>query len=239
MTSKNCLNCGEELFKRYCANCGQSAAIRRFTTFHPTGASSKGGSIFDIPFLFTLKGLATRPGHSVREFLKGKRIQHGKIYSLLIIFLLVDNFILNHTHFRLSELSQDSGNIFNLLIDLRKSNPKLFLLSIIPVQAVLTRLLFAGSGQNFVEHLYLNAYRTIGAFFISILFSISTAFTHDIKTLLMINTFLVIPRLMYDFWFYSQYFSTFSFSRFSLYLRSAIATVALIVLLIVVSVIWL
>jgi len=186
-----------------------------------------------------LKGLATRPGHSVREFLEGKRIQHGKIYSLLIIFLLVDNFILNHTHFQLSELNQDSGNIFNLLIDLRKSNPKLFLLSIIPVQAVLTRLLFAGSGQNLIEHLYLNAYRTIGAFFISILFSISTAFTHDIKTLLMINTFLIIPRLMYDFWFYLQYFSTFPFSRFSLYLRSAIATISLIVLFTVATVIWL
>ncbi len=237
MAEKNCLNCGEELFKRYCANCGQSSATQRFTTLHPTGSSSKGGSIFDIPFLFTLKELAIRPGHSVREFLEGERVQHAKIYPLLIIFLLVDNFILNHTDFQMSNLSQDSGNIINLLMDLRKSNPKLFLLSIIPVQAVLTRLLFAGSGQNFVEHLYLNAYRTIGAFFISILFSISTAFTHDIKTLLMINTFLIIPRLMYDFWFYLQYFSTFPFSRFSLYLRSAIATIALIVLFTVASVI--
>ncbi len=236
MTSKNCLNCGEELFKRYCANCGQSAAIRRFTTFHPTGTSSKGGSIFDIPFLFTLKGLAIRPGHSVREFLKGKRVQHGKVYSLLIIFLLVDNFILNHTHFRLSDLTQDSGTFLNTLMDLRRSNPKAFLLFTIPVQAVLTRLLFAGSGQNFIEHLYLNAYRTIGAFFISILFSISTAFTHDIKMLQTINTFLIIPRLMYDFWFYSQYFSTFPFSRFSLYLRSAIATISLLVLFIVISI---
>jgi len=186
-----------------------------------------------------LKGLAIRPGHSVREFLKGKRVQHGKVYSLLIIFLFVDNFILNHTHFRLSDLTQDSGTFLNTLMDLRRSNPKAFLLFTIPVQAVLTRLLFAGSGQNFIEHLYLNAYRTIGAFFISILFSISTAFTHDIKMLQTINTFLIIPRLMYDFWFYSQYFSTFPFSRFSLYLRSAIATISLLVLFTVATVIWL
>ncbi len=229
MAGKNCLNCGEELFKRYCANCGQSSATQRFTTLHPTGSSSKGGSIFDIPFLFTLKELAIRPGHSVREFLEGERVQHAKIYPLLIIFLLVDNFILNHTHFRLSDLTQDSGTFLNTLMDLRRSNPKVFLLCTIPVQAVLTRLLFAGSGQNFIEHLYLNGYRTIGAFFISILFSISTGIIDDINTLLTINTFLIIPRLMYDFWFYSQYFSTSPFSRVSLYFRCTIATISLVV----------
>jgi len=235
MDKKNCLNCGEELFKRYCANCGQLSATRRFTSLHPTGTSSKGGSIFDIPFLFTLKGLAIRPGHSVRGFLEGKRIQHGKIYPLLIIFLLVDNFILNHTHFRLSDLTQDSGTFLNTLMDLRRSNPKVFLLCTIPVQAVLTRLLFAGSGQNFIEHLYLNAYRTIAAFFISILFSISTGFIHDINLLLMINTLLIIPRLMYDFWFYEQYFSIFPFSKFSLYFRSGIATISLATVIMVLS----
>lgn len=84
--SKKCKNCGEDLVGNYCYRCGQKASTGRITMryfFHEleyglTHADRKG-------LFFTLKGLFTRPGNMMRDYILGHRVNYFKPFPLLII----------------------------------------------------------------------------------------------------------------------------------------------------------
>lgn len=84
--SKKCKNCGEDLLGNYCYRCGQKASTGRITMryfFHEleyglTHADRKG-------LFFTLKGLFTRPGNMLRDYILGHRVNYVKPFPLLII----------------------------------------------------------------------------------------------------------------------------------------------------------
>lgn len=84
--SKKCKNCGEDLRGDYCYRCGQKASTGRITMryfFHEleyglTHADRKG-------LFFTLKGLFTRPGNMLRDYILGHRVNYVKPFPLLII----------------------------------------------------------------------------------------------------------------------------------------------------------
>ena len=85
-----CKNCGEELLKNYCPNCGQRAGVSRITL---------GQLISDLPhvvfhvdkgFLYNILSLLRRPGPAIREFLEGKRRPFFHPASFLVISLVIN-----------------------------------------------------------------------------------------------------------------------------------------------------
>lgn len=80
-----CKNCGN-LFRGYfCNNCGQKYNISRITwkeVFHNIPHM-----LFhlDDGFFYTIKELFVRPGHTIREYLEGKRKYHFNPFVLLLI----------------------------------------------------------------------------------------------------------------------------------------------------------
>lgn len=85
-----CLNCGEELQKNYCPNCGQSVNVGRITL---------GQLIHDLPhsvfhvdkgFLYNLFSLLRQPGKAIRDFLDGKRRPFFHPASYLVISLVIN-----------------------------------------------------------------------------------------------------------------------------------------------------
>lgn len=86
---KQCLNCGHELTDNYCPHCGQNAQTKRLKLkeiLSDLVNSIIGG---DNKFLNTLKGLACRPGHLVREYLQGHRNIYYNPIQLLIWIITI------------------------------------------------------------------------------------------------------------------------------------------------------
>jgi hypothetical protein len=87
MQQTGCLNCGTALMpnQQFCPNCGQKASIPRITTksllrdfFQTIFYAEKG--IFSL-----LKGLATRPGKVVTEYVEGKRKKYFNPFTFLAL----------------------------------------------------------------------------------------------------------------------------------------------------------
>lgn len=79
-----CLNCGTEYRGNFCPNCGQSASTKRFdlaqTLKHVLFIFTK----FDDTFWHTAFELFTRPGHMIRDYLRGHRAEYLRPLQLLI-----------------------------------------------------------------------------------------------------------------------------------------------------------
>ncbi|MBL0011020.1 MAG: DUF3667 domain-containing protein [Nitrosomonas sp.] len=80
-----CKNCGNMFHGHYCNNCGQKSAIHRISLknllhdfFHATTHLDRG-------YLHTAKEMFIRPGHTIREYLQGKRVSHPNPILMMII----------------------------------------------------------------------------------------------------------------------------------------------------------
>lgn len=94
---KYCKNCSQHLVleQKYCHNCGQRADTHRINYHFLLHEIQHGIFHVDKGILFTIKELFTRPGHSIREYIEGKRQSHFKP-ALLIMILATVTVLLNH-----------------------------------------------------------------------------------------------------------------------------------------------
>lgn len=90
---KNCKNCNEVITGNFCVNCGQKASVRRYSLKRFIEHDLVHG-IWNVDngIPFTIKELFLRPGHSVREFINGKRVGYSSFITLLILILGISHF---------------------------------------------------------------------------------------------------------------------------------------------------
>lgn len=164
----NCQNCNTALQGKYCSNCGQSSETHKIDVHYLWHDIQHGLLHLDKGILFTTKELFTRPGHSIREFLEGKRVKHFKpislvlvlagIYGLLSHFFKIDmfpNYIVvsgsaervNHIIEVIKNMSEWTGQHYSILALMQ-----------IPIFTIGTYLCFRKSEYNFVEHLIINTF---------------------------------------------------------------------------------
>jgi Protein of unknown function (DUF3667) len=96
--TKICMNCNYNLVGNFCSNCGQSADthdINVKSVFHELQHS-----IFHIDkgILYTTKQLFVRPGHTIREYIFGKRVKHFKPVAYIIILSTIYTLLTSVTH---------------------------------------------------------------------------------------------------------------------------------------------
>jgi len=163
-----CQNCNTELQGKYCSNCGQSAETHKINVHYLWHDIQHGLLHLDKGILFTTRELFTRPGHSIREFLEGKRVKHFKpislvlvlagIYGLLFHFFKIDMFAnyvvisgsgekVNHINEVIAKTSEWISQHYAILAILQ-----------IPIFAIGTYLCFRKGGYNFIEHLIINSF---------------------------------------------------------------------------------
>jgi len=223
--TKVCLNCNEKLQGEFCSHCGQSAKTHRFTFKHVfTHGFLFAIFHFNKGLLFSLKELFTRPGHSVREYINGKRVSHINYFSLLVILLLVFSLVEDITPFHLSVLVDEDKEIFDTIEKILKEYPKFVYIGVIPVYAVFSYFLFRKARLNYAENFVLNSYKTAAGIALNILFISFVSFVKDISIIRKADTLMAWVSTGYGTWFYYQFFSPFYNNKYLLVVKSLLCT---------------
>lgn len=217
MTS-NCLNCNEEALGKFCNNCSQATATHRFSLSHVFKHDFIHGIFhFDRGFLYTISELFTRPGHSIREYVQGKRTKHFNYFATIILLLTIGYFLKKWTIIEASDLYDQTmvSGLFKIL----KNYSKITVFLHIPIIAFASYLFFRKSRQNYAENIVLNLYLLCGVFAISLILPVFMMFSGDKAFLLLVNHYLTILTFLYIIVFYYQYFSVFGLKMYKLIIR--------------------
>ena len=220
--AKNCQNCNEIITGNFCTNCGQKASVHRYSFKHFIEHDLIHG-IWNVDngFFFTIKELFTRPGHSIREFINGKRVRYFSFITLLVIILGISHFVGEYSQVKLSDLMPESSKeSMNVIEVFTKKHPKITLLLTIPFYSIFSFLWFRKPKLNLTEHFVLNSYKTVVESIIGLIFTIITVFYINQKGLRTIYSLVVLFSLIYTFWYYKQFFSAYGYSKKSLIIRS-------------------
>lgn len=207
----NCKNCNQDYEGKYCNNCGQKANAKRLDFGYLRDEVVT--SIFQLErgMLFTMKELVTRPGHSIRAFIEGKRKNHFKPLAFLLVagtLYVISNKIVGNTTVvdQFIEGFKEGGQvlpdspeekIFNGIIDYQVY----VILIAMLIYSVASYLAFIKSGYNFIEHLVLNFYISGQQFFIYTIFSF---FIFEDESIFILIPFLL--AFLFNAWTFIQFF---------------------------------
>ena len=209
----NCLNCNRSILENFCSNCGQKKYKRidkkyiwdeiQYTTIH----TNKG-------FLYSVKSILKSPGKTAREYIDGDRINHYKPIALAFILSGISAFI-SYKVIGMDTIMKESYSNQNMGSDLMKSYmsfvssySSIMMLLLIPLFAVFTRLAFRKWGQNYYEHIVMNAFGLSSFTIISILVAFPILYivrqNPTLFTQISMFSILLVPLIMV--WFYKGFY---------------------------------
>jgi hypothetical protein len=219
--SSHCLNCSTPLTSNYCAQCGQKASTHRYSirhfiehdVIHSMWHVDKG-------ILFTLKQLFTRPGHSIREYIEGKRVGYFSFFTLLLLLLGFSVFLNNYKLVEMADIMPASSKeTMNKMQKFMKENPKAMLMIMIPISSIFSFLWFRKAKLNFSEHLVMNAYKAVTESILGLVITLSMIATANISILRILYSVISLLSFAYSFWYYKQFFSAYGYSKKALIFR--------------------
>jgi hypothetical protein len=168
----NCKNCNHIYTGHYCSNCGQTAETHQLN-FHFLWHDIQHGLFhFDQGILYSGKQLFTRPGHTIREFIEGKRVRHFKPISMIIVLATFYGFLYHYFHIIFFNPTPNSTS--EIGFDAVKFNEwsgthySWVTLLTIPLYTIGTSIAFRKEGYNFVEYLILNTFKASQRLFVHI-----------------------------------------------------------------------
>lgn len=161
---ENCKNCNTIITDKFCGACGQKKYSRidknylkdeiQYTLLH----TNKG-------FFHTIKMLLKNPGKMARSFVEGSRVNHYK--PILLVFVLgglstaISFKFLNLTEMMSTlyqDMSPDVAKVQTKVYKVMTNYMSFVNLAMIPFFALLTKIVFRKWGQNYWEHIVMNAY---------------------------------------------------------------------------------
>lgn len=209
---KICKNCGHRFEGKFCNNCGQTADTKLINYHYLRHQLTHSLFHIDAGLLYTSKQLFLQPGHTIREYLEGKRVSHIKPFSFVLILtgfyiLLCHWFGINLFSASEESLKSDIGYGKSLNLDeWFLSHFSWVTLATIPLYTMGTWICFHNKGYNFVEYLVLNTYKAGQRLIVQIVF---LPFIFLVKHSLNIGTVMLIVYLIdlgLHFWTNLQFF---------------------------------
>jgi hypothetical protein len=219
--SSHCLNCNTPLISNYCAQCGQKASTHRYSIRHFIEHDVI-HSIWHVDkgILFTLKQLFTRPGHSIREYIEGKRVGYFSFFTLLLLLLGFSVFLNNYKLVEMADIMPASSKeTMNKMQKFMKENPKAMLMIMIPISSIFSFLWFRKAKLNFSEHLVMNAYKAVTESILGLVITLSMIATANISILRILYSVISLLSFAYSFWYYKQFFSAYGYRKKALIFR--------------------
>lgn len=206
-----CKNCEHVFQGNFCSNCGQKTNTVRLDWHYIQDELKYTFLHINKGFLYTAKQLFIRPGHTVREFIEGKRIQHYKpilmlfvlagLNGLLMHFIPVEEFIYKPSHDTDVVRQQKIGKE---IYDFLTKNYALYELLILPIYALCSWLAFKKFGYNYIENIIINCFATSQRLLIGILFFPIQYFLRESPFLVFFSFIMVIPPIGYTVWLIIQ-----------------------------------
>lgn len=208
-----CQNCNHTIIENFCSNCGQKKYKRidkkyvldeiQYTLLH----TNKG-------LFYSIKKILKNPGQTAREYIDGNRVNHYK--PILLIFLLsgISAFIsyklLGFAEVIQSLNNQKYGNS-KLMADVMSALSNynaVFMLLLLPIFAVTTKLSFKSWGNNYYEHIVMNCY-ILSAYTLTsmiIIYPIMFVLKSTPDSFFTISqiSFLLVPFIL--IWFFKGYY---------------------------------
>jgi hypothetical protein len=225
--AKQCLNCNARLEDDFCKHCGQAASTHRFTLRHVV-AHDLMHAIFHFGggFFHTIKELSTRPGHSIREYVAGKRVKHLNYLSFMIVIILLFSGAEAITNFDYGAPTRDATTqlVEDTINDNLKHHPKIVFITLLPLLALTTLLMFRKAKQNLAEHFVLNTYKQGAILLVNVFFVLLASRIATQENRAIAERILSVLSGAYGIWFYYQYFSPFYTRKGLLLVRVIAAT---------------
>ncbi len=211
MINATCKNCGTTIQGLYCHQCGQAASTHRLGFGDLWHDFQHGLFHVDKGLLYTVKQLFSRPGHSIREYLQGKRVKHFRPFSLVIILSGIFGFLYHYFDVDVFKVVEKAS------LELEASRWQNFnkwvgthfaLLSIlsIPIFALSSFIAFYKQGINFTEHLVLNAFTASQRLMIRILtFPVFLSLSESEHASFLTNVYAFLDFFLW-LWTFRQFF---------------------------------
>jgi hypothetical protein len=195
-----CKNCSRIFSGKFCPSCGQSSSEERLDWVYLKQFLKKlFFNFLDKGLIYSCKQLIIRPGHTIREYIEGKRIYHMNPFTLLISLAGLYGFIYHTNHINTFNELTNPDPLFEH-IDFNKVNEWIsthFAYSIgllIPFYALGTKIAFIGKPYNYIEFFVLNTF--IGAFRMLVHFVILPFLIYFKKSFFAIGVILDITTVL-------------------------------------------
>lgn len=212
MKTITCKNCNNHFTGLYCNNCGQSADTQRLDfKFLLKNLRKNFLKYFHSGIFYTSTQLFTRPGHSIREYIEGKRVKHFEPLGLLITFatfygLLYYTFGIN----MFSGISESGANgtiDFKSVSNWMADHFAVVTLALVPIYSIGSYLSFLKQKYNFYEHIYLNTF--LGSQRLLVRIAAFPLFpTWDgTENFFILRDVLIISDIVLMVWSYTQFFN--------------------------------
>lgn len=212
----NCKNCNTILIGNYCHHCRQKADTGRIDKHYLWHELQHGVLHIDKGILYSVRQLFTRPGHAIREYIQGKRVNHFKpvalLFMLAAIYALLNHWFPvpdNETKTEIQTVKvYDNGykkGEFEELAD--KKYPFWFFIFQTSFIALGTYIIFKKKGYNYFEHFILNVFVASQVLIIGII-------SYPLEFFPQYKTIDIIPAIFLGIWTFSQFFEATNFKGY-------------------------
>jgi hypothetical protein len=224
-----CKNCNQEFEGNFCSNCGQSSATHKLNIHFIWHDVQHGLFHFDKGMYYSAKELYLRPGHSIREFIEGKRIKHFGPISLVIVLATIYG-LLYHS-FNIN-LFTDTPK---LKLDMNNWMAKHYSwlnLATIPLYTTGTYLSFRHQGYNFIEYFVLNTFKASQRLILHIVTFPILYYFNGTPTLQKFIAVLYVMDIILIYWTNFQFFDR--MSKIKVLLLSLLSHLIFLILFIII-----
>ncbi len=161
--SEYCQNCNEIITGSFCSHCGQKKYKRIDKNYILEEIQCLA---FDINkgFLYSVKNILKNPGKTANEFIDGNRVNHYKPMLLVFVLSGLSTFlsfkVLNFNEVMNGYFSQQhvNSNAMSDMMSFASSYNSIMILLFVPLLALISKIAFRKWGNNYYEHVVMNAY---------------------------------------------------------------------------------
>lgn len=202
-----CKNCQHSFKGNFCNNCGQTAATHKINWHFLWHDIQHSLLHFDAGIPYSIKELFTRPGHSIREFIEGKRVKHFKPLSLVAVLAALYGFLWHYFHINLFLNTEDAKIDWVEFNEWTSTHFAWVTIATVPLFTLGTYVCFRNQGYNFVEYFILNTFKASQKLFLSIvLFPLLYYYDGTSKISTIIN-YIYLFDIVLIFWTNIQFFN--------------------------------
>ena len=205
-----CKNCNQIYKGHYCNNCGQPADTHKINAHFLWHDIQHSLLHFDKGIVYSFRQLFTRPGHSIREFIEGKRVKHFKPLSLVVVVATFYGLLYHKLHINLFPEATDATLNYAEFNEWMATHFYWVTIATIPLFTIGTYICFRNQGYNFFEFFVLNTFKASQKLFAHLLMFPLLYFYNGTSHIKTITSLIYAVDMVLIFWTNIQFFNKIS-----------------------------